>query len=142
MDLGLNARVVLVTGAGGGVGPTLARAFAVEGASVALHVRDAAVVGRAHEMAESIEAGGGRASVVGADLRSTDAIEAMMSTVADELGTVEILVNATSAFRAEALEAISDESWTSMMDDMLGAPPGQWTPPLQDLRRALVRPQA
>lgn len=121
MDLGLKDRVVLVTGAGGGVGPTLARAFADEGASVAMHVRDAAVVGRAHETVTSIESTGGRGRVVGADLRSTEAIEAMVSTIADELGAVEVLVNATSAFRGEALDAITDESWTSMLDDMLSA---------------------
>ena len=121
MDLGLNERVVLITGAGGGVGPTLARAFAAEGASVALHVRDTAVVGRAHETTESITSAGGRARVVGADLRSTDAIEAMVSTVAGELGAVEVLVNATSAFRTESLDAITDESWSSMIDDMLSA---------------------
>ena len=36
MDLGLHNRVVLITGAGGGAGPTIARAFAAEGARVAL----------------------------------------------------------------------------------------------------------
>lgn len=121
MDLGLKERVVLITGAGGGVGPTLATAFAAEGASVALHVRDASVVGRAHEAADAIGSAGGRAHVVGADLRSTDAIEAMVSAIAGELGAVEVLVNATSAFRTESLDVITDESWTSMIDDMLSA---------------------
>ena len=61
MDLGLDSRVVLITGAGGGVGPTLAAAFAAEGAAVALHVRDASVPGRAHDAAEEIRATNGRA---------------------------------------------------------------------------------
>ena len=39
MDLGLRDRVVLITGGGGGSGPTLGRAFAAEGALVALHHR-------------------------------------------------------------------------------------------------------
>jgi 3-oxoacyl-[acyl-carrier protein] reductase len=121
MDLGLTERVVLVTGAGGGVGPTLAAAFAAEGAALALHVRDAEVRGRAHEAAESIEGGGGRAIVVGADLGSTSAIEAMVGDVAERLGPVSVLVNATSAFRTEALDDIDDTSWTSMLSDMLGA---------------------
>jgi 3-oxoacyl-[acyl-carrier protein] reductase len=121
MDLGLADRVVLITGAGGGVGPTLAAAFAAEGAGVALHVRDASVPGRAHDAAEGIRAGGGRATVVGADLRSTEAIETMVSTVADSLGSVTVLVNATSAYRSEGLAEISDESWLEMADDMLGA---------------------
>jgi NAD(P)-dependent dehydrogenase (short-subunit alcohol dehydrogenase family) len=121
MDLGLADRVVLVTGASGGVGPTLAQAFAAEGAAVALHQRDAAKPGRAHEAAERIKGDGGRAAVVGADLRSTEAIADMVGTIARELGPVSALVNATSAFRTEPLVEISDESWASMLDDMLGA---------------------
>jgi 3-oxoacyl-[acyl-carrier protein] reductase len=121
MDLGLADRVVLITGAGGGVGPVLARAFAAEGAAVALHVRDAERRGRAHETADEIRAGGGTASVVGGDLTSTDAIADMLASIARDLGTVTVLVNATSAYRAEPLDEIGDESWASMIDDMLGA---------------------
>jgi len=121
MDLGLASRVVLITGAGGGVGPTLAAAFAAEGAAVALHVRDASVPGRAHDAAEEIRATNGRATVVGADLRSTEAIDTMVSTVSEALGSITVLVNATSAYRNEGLADISDESWLEMADDMLGA---------------------
>ena len=121
MELGLEGRVVLITGAGGGVGPTLASAFGAEGAAVALHVRDASVRGRAHESAAAIQAAGGRASVVGADLRSTEAIGAMVGAVEQELGPIAVLVNATSSYRAEAVADIGDESWTSMIEDMLSA---------------------
>jgi NAD(P)-dependent dehydrogenase (short-subunit alcohol dehydrogenase family) len=121
MDLGLRDRVVLITGAGGGVGPTLARAFAAEGSAVALHVRDASVHGRAHAVAEGITTGGGRAIVVGADLRSTEAIAAMVASIGTELGPATVLVNATSAYRAEPLAEIGDESWAAMLDDMLTA---------------------
>jgi hypothetical protein len=39
VHLGLAGRVVLITDAGGGAGPTIARAFAAEGANVALNHR-------------------------------------------------------------------------------------------------------
>ena len=121
MDLGLANRVVLITGAGGGVGPTLAAAFAAEGAAVALHQRDGSKPGRAHEAAASIRAGGGRATVVGADLRSTDAITSMVTQVGEDLGPVTVLVNATSAYRSEGLLEIGDDSWAEMVEDMLSA---------------------
>jgi 3-oxoacyl-[acyl-carrier protein] reductase len=121
MDLGLAGRPVLITGAGGGVGPTLARAFAAEGAAVALHVRDASTPGRAGDAADAIRSVGGRAAVVGADLRVTTEIDAMLATIGEELGSVAVLVNATSAYRAESLGDIDDESWSSMVDDMLSA---------------------
>ncbi|MEO8510002.1 MAG: SDR family NAD(P)-dependent oxidoreductase [Chloroflexota bacterium] len=121
MELGLKDRVVLITGAGGGVGPTLAHAFAAEGAAVALHVRDRARGERAHDAEATIRDAGGRASVVGADLRSTDAIAAMLSAIGTDLGPVAVVVNATSAYRSEALTEINDESWDAMIGDMLSA---------------------
>ena len=121
MDLGLRDRVVLITGAGGGVGPTLASAFAAEGAVLALHQRDASAPGRAHDAAEAIRAGGGSAAVVGSELRSTEAIGAMVDDVAEELGRVVVLVNATSAYRSEPLAEITDDGWSATIEDMLGA---------------------
>jgi 3-oxoacyl-[acyl-carrier protein] reductase len=114
LDLGLRDRVVLITGAGGGAGPTLARAFAAEGASVALHHRPRSdgkgAAGRARTAADEITATGGRALAVPADLRKTDAIATMVEHVAAELGPVAVLVTATSAYHTERLAEISDES--------------------------------
>lgn len=119
MDLGLAGRVVLITGAGGGSGPTLVEAFAAEGAAVAAHFRSSAA--RAHGAADRIRQGGGRAIAVRADLRSTPDIDAMIETVEAELGSVEVLVTATSAYRTERLGDIADEAWESVTDDLLGA---------------------
>ncbi|MEO6578601.1 MAG: SDR family NAD(P)-dependent oxidoreductase [Candidatus Limnocylindria bacterium] len=121
MDLGLRTRVVLITGAGGGIGPTIATAFAAEGARVVLHVRDASARGRAHETVDAIRAAGGTAIAVGADLRSAGAVEGMVEQVVSELGAVGVLVNATSAFRTERVTEIDDASWDSMVGDVLGA---------------------
>ncbi len=74
VDLGLRDKVVLITGAGGGSGPTVARAFADEGAIVALHHRSrTGSAARAEAAAGDIVAAGGRALAVNADLDSTDA---------------------------------------------------------------------
>jgi 3-oxoacyl-[acyl-carrier protein] reductase len=125
LDLGLRDRVVLITGAGGGAGPTLARAFATEGARVALHHRPRSGGGggarRARAAADEINAAGGRALAVAADLRSTDAIATMVEQVAAELGPVAVLVTATSAYHTERFAEISDESWSGNVDDVLGA---------------------
>ncbi len=124
MDLGLDGRVVLITGAGGGAGPTVARAFAAEGARVALHQRSAGSAGgpsRAEATATEIEGGGGRATAVEADLRSSAEVEAMVERVRDELGAVSVLVTATSTYRNERFAEIDDDGWSSVVDDMLGA---------------------
>lgn len=119
MDLGLGGRVVLVTGGGGGAGPTIATAFAAEGAAVAIHYRSSA--GRAEEAADAIGSAGGRAIAVRADLDATVEIGAMVATVERELGPIGVLVNATSAYRSEPFTEIDDKAWASVVDDLLGA---------------------
>lgn len=122
MDYGLRDRVVLITGAGGGAGPTLARAFAAEGAALALHHRSGPDrAGRAEATAAEIRAAGGRALAVRADLRSSEQTALMIERVVAELGSVSVLVTATSAYRTKRLGVISDESWSDVLDDMLGA---------------------
>jgi 3-oxoacyl-[acyl-carrier protein] reductase len=122
MDLGLRDRVVLITGAGGGAGPTIARAFAAEGAQVALHYRPTKErQTRAGSAAAGIVAGGARAVAVAADLTSADQVAAMIDRVTTELGPVGVLVTATSAYRPERFAEITDESWASIVDDLLGA---------------------
>jgi 3-oxoacyl-[acyl-carrier protein] reductase len=122
MDLGLRDRVVLITGAGGGAGPTIARAFASEGARVALHYRPTKErQTRAGSAAAGIVAAGGQAMTVAADLTSAAQVTVMVDRVAKEVGPVEVLVTATSAYRQERFAEISDTSWASIVDDILGA---------------------
>lgn len=125
MDLGLDGRIVLITGAAGGAGPTIARAFAAEGAAVALHQRRASGSDdpptRAEDTAEEVRADGGRALAVAADLTRPDEIATLLDLVADELGTVGVLVTATSAYRSERLTDIGEASWAGVQDDLLGA---------------------
>ena len=65
--LDFTGKVVLVTGAGSGIGRVIALRFAQAGAAVSLHYRDSEM--GAHEAADEITKMGGRAEVVRADLR-------------------------------------------------------------------------
>lgn len=82
---------VLVTGAGTGFGRALAFRAAQEGARVAVHYN------RSREGAEAtaarIEAIGGSATIVQADIRSWDEVKSMAGRIFDELGALDVLVN-------------------------------------------------
>ncbi|KQV17140.1 MULTISPECIES: SDR family NAD(P)-dependent oxidoreductase [unclassified Kitasatospora] len=87
----LTGKVALVTGGSRGIGAATARRLADEGAAVALTYVQAA--DQAREVAQQIEAAGGRAVVMQADLTDpTAAAEAVEQTVR-ELGRIDILVN-------------------------------------------------
>jgi NAD(P)-dependent dehydrogenase (short-subunit alcohol dehydrogenase family) len=90
MDLGLGDKVAIVTGGGQGIGRTIARTLAAEGAAVA--VNDL-IAERAEGVAAEIRAQGGRALGVAADVTDRAAVAAMVERTVAEFGTVHILVN-------------------------------------------------
>src|SRR5512139_207748 len=92
-----DGKVALVTGASRGLGKAIAQRLASEGATVALTARtlepDPKYDGSLRQTREEIEAAGGSAITVAADLSHTDDRERMFVDVAEKLGAPDILVN-------------------------------------------------
>ena len=86
----LEGKVTVVTGAGQGLGRAIALRCAAEGAHVALAARSTELLA---EVAELIEASGGRALAVPTDLRDPAQVSRLAETVTRELGRADVLVN-------------------------------------------------
>jgi NAD(P)-dependent dehydrogenase (short-subunit alcohol dehydrogenase family) len=99
---GLEGRVALVTGGGRGIGAAISLGLAADGADVAVNYRrseDEAVA-----VVKEIEALGRRAIAVGAAVDDSDADQAMVLRVVEELGGLDILVhNAGIASRGQGV---------------------------------------
>ena len=90
-SLDLTGRVALVTGASSGIGAATAETLAALGARVALSYHRNRQ--GADETSARIRAAGGTALAVGADVRRSEDILALVNRAAGELGPIDILVN-------------------------------------------------
>jgi NAD(P)-dependent dehydrogenase (short-subunit alcohol dehydrogenase family) len=83
-------RVAIVTGASRGIGAQTARAFASEGARVVLAARSTTAL---EQLAEDIEAGGGRAVAVPTDVTDASSVEAMVARTIETFGRLDVAFN-------------------------------------------------
>jgi 2-hydroxycyclohexanecarboxyl-CoA dehydrogenase len=90
MQTGLSGRTVIVTGASGGLGSAIGRAFAAEHAAAALTFYQNEQ--RAAEVASSIHTRGGRAAAIRFDQSTADGVPALLQGVEAELGPPDVIV--------------------------------------------------
>lgn len=114
----LEGRVALVTGSSRGIGASIAKLFAKEGARVAVHGRDESALEKTRN---EIEAEGGSVVAVSGDVtRSTD-LEQMRAAIEGKFGAIDVLVaNAGGNLTPPTeLELIPEEGWRSTVDENL-----------------------
>lgn len=101
----LNGKVIVISGVGPGLGQTLAKSAAAEGAKVVLGARNQ---GFLDEVAESIRSAGGEAVALSTDVTSTEQCKALIGAGVEAFGRIDGLVNSAYAHGDWAPADVSD----------------------------------
>lgn len=106
-------RAALITGASRGIGSAIAMRLADEGAAVVVNY--AGSTDAASEVVAGIEAAGGEAVAMQADVSDPAACTALVNAVADRFGKLDVLVNNAGITRDGLLVRMSNEDWSAVI---------------------------
>jgi len=115
----IEGKVALITGGGSGIGEATAKRFSQEGAKVV--VVDLNEKG-ANRVAREIQASGGQASALRADVADPTAAEAMIKHAVDTFGRLDVLHNNATALEIGSVANLTIEGWNRTIAVNLTAP--------------------
>ena len=109
----LDGRVAIVTGAGQGIGASVAKAYSSAGARVAVVDMNGEA---AAQVAAAIVGAGGTALSVACNVARREEVEAMATQVTAAWGRIDILVNNAGITRTAMLHKMTSEQWQQVLD--------------------------
>ena len=120
--MGINdGRVVIVTGAGRGIGRAHALTFAESGAKVVVNDLGGEMdgsgnsIGPAHDVVDEIKGMGGEAVANGDDISSWEGAQQLINTAVETFGGLDVLVNNAGILRDRMLTNMTEEEWDAVI---------------------------
>ncbi|MBB3039246.1 SDR family oxidoreductase [Hoyosella altamirensis] len=116
-----DGRIVIVTGAGRGIGRAHALSFAAEGASVVVNDIGVAADGSdpssapAQQVVDEITAAGGKAVANTDDIADWEGAQRLIDTAIDTFGSLDVLVNNAGFLRDRMLVNLAEDEWDAVM---------------------------
>src|SRR5665647_2221141 len=104
----LKDKVAIITGAGAGIGKSIAEIFAAEGAKVIIATRRAA---NGQPVADEIVSSGGSAMFVKCDVSSEEDVKALVEKTIQEYGRIDVLVNNAGVNFVKEFEGVKPKDW-------------------------------
>jgi NADP-dependent 3-hydroxy acid dehydrogenase YdfG len=111
--IGIEGKVVAITGASSGIGEATARLLAERGARVVLGARR---VERLVEVAQAIRERGGQAVTYRADVAVRTELEGLVGTAVDQFGRLDVLVSNAGISKIGPISDLDVDGWTAMID--------------------------
>ena len=108
----LKGKVAYVTGGAGGIGESLTRAFAAQGAAIGILDIDAKA---GQSLANELKVASAKVCFVGCDLRDVDALKAALSSLEADIGSADILVNNAAHDQRHDWQDMTPEYWDERM---------------------------
>jgi NAD(P)-dependent dehydrogenase (short-subunit alcohol dehydrogenase family) len=109
----LSGKIALITGAGGGIGSSIAMTLANAGADIAVTDSNKA---NAESTAFDVKATGRRAVALTVDVRDPDSVAVMTDDAREQLGEIDILVNGAGIAFNKPSEDLTPEEWLRVID--------------------------
>jgi len=112
-NMRLKDKVAIITGAGAGIGKSIAEIFASEGAKVIVATRRAT---NGQPVADGIVSSGGSAIFVKCDVSSEEEVKALVEKAIQEYGRIDVLVNNAGVNFVKEFEGVKPKDWDRVIN--------------------------
>jgi len=113
MNINIEGKVVVITGASSGLGETTARLLSSQGATVVLGARR---VDRITSLAKELSGASGKALAIGTDVTDFDQVKRLADTAVATYGRIDVMLNNAGLMPHSPLERLKIDDWNRTID--------------------------